>query len=244
MSITALFHDYESTGVKPAELGVVSAAYIVAEFQEDGSYESLYSRDFVTHPGMPIPEVTSKIHGLYDEDVIGAPEWTGAVSAELKHLFSRYPITAIGGYNTISFDNKIAARCGLPDNLLQLDLYGVTRRMKTAGLIEKANLSAAYLALTRKTLTDAHNAMADVVATLQLIKPAMEFAGVDTVSELITWISRPFPSPATKMPFGKHKGCAIRDLPGSYLVWARDNCNLDGDLKASIEFALRKGLHK
>lgn len=36
------------------------------------------------------------------------------------------------------------------------------------------------------------------------------------------------------MPFGKHKGTKLANIPASYLIWAYDNLTLRDDLKAYI----------
>lgn len=38
-----------------------------------------------------------------------------------------------------------------------------------------------------------------------------------------------------KMPFGQHKGTAMINVPGSYLIWLYDNGKCYGDLKKYIE---------
>jgi exodeoxyribonuclease X len=39
-----------------------------------------------------------------------------------------------------------------------------------------------------------------------------------------------------KMPFGKHKGTPLKELPASYVFWLLNKAeNLDADLRASLE---------
>jgi hypothetical protein len=46
---------------------------------------------------------------------------------------------------------------------------------------------------------------------------------------------------AKRMPFGKHRGKLLRDVPLSYLRWARDNCsNMSADLRAAISVILQE----
>jgi len=40
------------------------------------------------------------------------------------------------------------------------------------------------------------------------------------------------------MPFGKHEGECISDLPISYVEWCLDNLDLDGWLEVELEHAL------
>lgn len=41
-----------------------------------------------------------------------------------------------------------------------------------------------------------------------------------------------------RMPFGKHKGESLLDIPVSYLEWIYDNIELDGDLEESVSDAI------
>lgn len=41
-----------------------------------------------------------------------------------------------------------------------------------------------------------------------------------------------------KMPFGKHKGMTIRDIPLDYLLWLKRNCKLDYKLKTRVQSAI------
>jgi hypothetical protein len=41
-----------------------------------------------------------------------------------------------------------------------------------------------------------------------------------------------------KMPFGKHKGVPVHQLPRHYLLWLHDNCDLRGQLRDEVDFAL------
>jgi len=47
---------------------------------------------------------------------------------------------------------------------------------------------------------------------------------------------------AMRMPFGKHRHKLLRDVPLSYLRWARDNCsNMNADLRDAIGIILKGG---
>ena len=43
-----------------------------------------------------------------------------------------------------------------------------------------------------------------------------------------------------RMPFGKHKGEQVNDLPLSYLEWLRDNVELFGALKDEVNKTIRE----
>jgi hypothetical protein len=40
---------------------------------------------------------------------------------------------------------------------------------------------------------------------------------------------------AARMPFGKHKGLLLRELPDDYLCWLRDECDLREPLRMRVE---------
>lgn len=57
------------------------------------------------NPGRYIPVDASKIHGIRDEDVEGAPSWSKVAQWLGSHIKEADPI--ISGYNILSFDAKI-----------------------------------------------------------------------------------------------------------------------------------------
>ena len=45
---------------------------------------------------------------------------------------------------------------------------------------------------------------------------------------------------AMRMPFGRHRNKLLRDVPLSYLYWAKDNCkNISADLRDAIRVILK-----
>lgn len=229
-------HDYETTGVNPNKCGVVQAALCFANLHDDGSFEVQQMDVQLLNPGELIPAGASGIHGIYDHHVADKPHWESYL-AEQFEVVNTSGIKAVLGYNSIGFDNKIAARAGLAE-FPQIDVFVATKRMKNAGLLEKANLSAAYEGLTGRKAVGAHDAMVDICMTLELVKPCMEFAKVGSLAEFIEWLSKPVGSKSAVMPFGKHKGVKLCNLPKSYVRWALENMTLDADTKLGLEMVL------
>jgi DNA polymerase-3 subunit epsilon len=227
-----LAHDYETTGVNTATCGVVQAAVCFVNLRQDGSFEVLEQDVQLLNPGHPIPAGASNVHGIYDADVADMPNYQEYLSTQFE-LVSETNIGAVLGYNSISFDDKIARRCGMGE-YPAIDLMVGTKRFKTQGLLEKATLGASYAVLTGKEAVGAHDAMADVLMTLALIQPSMEKAEKATLSEFITWLRTPWASRQMTMQFGKHKGVKLCNLPRSYVSWALENLDLNDDMKAGL----------
>lgn len=226
-------HDYETTGVNTATCGVVQAALCFVKLHQNGTFEILEKDVQLLNPGHEIPAGASNIHGIYDHHVDLAPFYESYL-AEQFEVVNEMGIERVLGYNSGSFDDKIARRCGMGEYPV-IDLMIATRRFKTMGKLEKANLGASYQGLTGREVQNAHDAMADVQMTLELIQPAMAWAEVHTLNEFIDWMDKPWASKSMAMPFGKHKGVKLANLPKSYVRWAMENMSLDNDLRAGLE---------
>lgn len=226
-------HDYETTGVKAASCGVVQAALCFAKLYNDGSYEILTQDVQLLNPCEPIPAGASGVHGIYDHHVAAAPHYDEYL-AEQFEVVNDTAIEFVAGYNSKRFDDVIARRLGLAE-YPALDLFVAASRFNSMGVINGAKLTNAYEGLTGRKAENAHDAFADIVMTLDLIKPAIEAAKCDDVAGLIEWMDTPWSSPKMKMPFGKHKGVKVCNLPKDYVRWALENMTLNADLKSSLE---------
>lgn len=237
-SINAFAHDYETTGVIVHELGVVQAALCIVTIHQDGSYV-INDKDVQNlNPGVPIEPEASRIHGLTDFDVADCPEWFEYLKQEMATVNS-LELDAVVSFNGGRFDNRIAMRCGWKP-VKSLDLYKFAAMMKKGP--EKgwdaANLGYSYEKLLGKPLEKAHNAFADIVATLDMIKPAMAAVGATTLDEFMTLISGDDGTPEMKITFGtKHKGKKLKHVPADYLEWIlSDKCDM------VISFELETGI--
>lgn len=220
-------YDFETTGVNARECEPVSVAVIKAEIHEDGS--------FTEH------EVLNRILQIEADEVPAGAQKVHGISKEMTKFFGVPPAEVISGltglvlgYNNNSYDNVIAGRYGATIQG-SIDIFVATRRMKTEGVISKATLSASYEQLTGFEATDAHDALADVRMTLSLIKPIMQHYGFTSFEEFVEFVSKGKGDANMEMPFGKFKGKKLKDLPGSYVRWAKENMDLTGDLKAGFD---------
>lgn len=234
MSMLILAHDYETTGVNAAACGVVQSALCFVNLEQDGTFEIVERDVQLLHPGEPIPAGASGVHGIFDHHVVDMPDYRDYLSEQFA-VVGDTDIEAVLGYNNKGFDDKIARRCGMGE-YPAIDLCVAAKRFKTMGVMVKANLGAAYLALTGRQPQNAHDAMADVQMTLELVQPSMVLAKCGTVTEFMAWMDAPWASHQMLMPFGKHKGEKLCNLKKDYVKWALENLeSLDPDLKLGLE---------
>jgi DNA polymerase-3 subunit epsilon len=166
-----VFFDFETTGTDPAKDRIIEMALV--KLHPDGSRESLVKR---IHPGMPIPADSTKIHGISDEDVKDCPQFK-QVAQQVDDFMKG---SDLGGYNSAKFDLPLLAeeflRAGFKVDFTERQMIDVQQIFFK---MESRSLSAAYNFYCHKTLENAHNAEADINATVEILE-----AQLDKYSEL------------------------------------------------------------
>ena len=154
------FIDLETTGVSLSTDRIVEIAVI--KLLPDGSRQV---KRKLLNPQMPIPKVTSDIHGITDEMVKDAPTFK-QVANEIKVFIEGCDL---GGYNSNRFDIPILMeeflRVGIDVDLSKRKMVDVQHIFYT---MEPRTLTAAYKFFCEKELVDAHSAEADVSATIDV----------------------------------------------------------------------------
>lgn len=172
-----VFFDIESTGLNIVRDRIIQLAMI--RYPADGS--GPVEQTWLIHPGMPIPPESTAVHGITDADVFGQPTFSGRAREILDFLGD----ADLAGYNSNRFDIPLLmeefARAGYPfdvDHRRTIDVQRIFYRM------EPRTLGAAYKFYCGKTMTQAHDALADVRATVEVLQGQLEhYAGVDLVQE-------------------------------------------------------------
>ena len=160
------FIDLETTGVSLSTDRIVEIAII--KLLPDGSRQV---KRKLLNPLIPIPKVTSDIHGITDDMVKDAPTFK-QVANEVKMFIDGCDL---GGYNSNRFDIPILMeeflRVGLDIDLSKRKMVDVQHIFYT---MEPRTLSAAYKFFCEKELVDAHSAEADVSATIDVFLAQLE----------------------------------------------------------------------
>ena len=102
--------DFETTGLIIGEARAVSVAIVHMELGK-GEPEVVYSQ--VINPEIPIPMVTSKIHGIYDRDVIDKPTFLQQLPDMWIHLEGRFLAAYNLPYDWGILDSELSRTVGV-----------------------------------------------------------------------------------------------------------------------------------
>lgn len=167
-----VFLDLETTGINIATDRIVEIALI--KVNVDGTEEEKVMR---INPEMPIPEHVSQIHGIYDEDVKDCPTFK-TVGKQLAQFIEGCDLA---GFNSNRFDIPLLA-----EEFMRADVDIDMKKRKFVDVqaifhkMEKRTLTAALRFYCNEELTDAHSALADTRATLDVLKAQLDrYKGVE-----------------------------------------------------------------
>ena len=155
------FFDLEATGVNVGSDRIVEIAILKA--MPDGTEQILSKR---INPQIPIPLVTSLIHGIYDEDIKDAQTF-GQAAQEIAAFIGD---ADLAGYNSNKFDIPMLLeeflRVGIDFDMSDrkfVDVQNIFHQM------EQRTLKAAYKFYCEKDIINAHSAEADIKATYEVL---------------------------------------------------------------------------
>lgn len=161
-----VFFDLETTGVNINTDRIVEICYL--KVYPNGNEESKTLR---INPEMHIPEQSSAVHGIYDEDVANCPTFK-EVGKQIAHDIEGCDIA---GFNSNRFDVPLLAeeflRVGVDIDMSRrkfIDVQVIYHKL------EQRTLSAAYKFYCDKNLEDAHTAEADTRATYEVLKAQLD----------------------------------------------------------------------
>lgn len=161
-----VFFDLETTGTNINSDRIVEICYL--KVYPNGNEESKTMR---INPEMHIPEASSAIHGIYDEDVKECPTFKDVA----KKIAADIEGCDLAGFNSNRFDIPVLAeeflRAGVDIDLMKhkfVDVQVIYHKL------EQRTLSAAYKFYCNKNLEDAHTAEADTRATYEVLKAQLD----------------------------------------------------------------------
>ena len=218
--MTAIIFDTEATSL--VEPHLIEAAWIKVPdpntLKPEGSFLQRYN------PGKPIDLGALATHHIMDEDLADCPPYTDFRLPDIEYLV---------GYN-VDYDWKVI---GQPD-IKRICVLALSRSF-FPGLDSYSQSAVLYHLIrphARELLKGAHSADADVYncrIILDHLLCLMFRPGENRTWEQV-WLLSEQPRIPTVMSFGKHKGTAIKDIPGDYKRWL-----LGQDIDPYLEKALR-----
>jgi DNA polymerase-3 subunit epsilon len=161
------FFDLETTGTNITTDRIVEIA--VVKVMPNG--ERLI-KELRINPTIPIPYEASLIHGIYDEDVQDKPTFK-QIAKDLANFLEG---ADLAGFNILKFDLPMLAeeflRAGIEFDPSARKVVDVQRIFH---LMEPRTLSAAYKFYCQKELVNAHSALADTIATFEVLNAQVEY---------------------------------------------------------------------
>lgn len=213
--------DTETTGVDKNKRAVEIAMMEIdpITLQEIGRCDSLIN------PGIPIPPEVSEIHGITDEMVKDAPSIEQWVDTTFGPGGLIGEVALIG--HRIDFDLPLFAPIGKAewtvDTLLLTQLFCDVQT-------ENRKLDTLKEALALPGGGTSHRAMADVCTAHQLLQYLLPKSGrtLEAIATTEIFVLH-------EMPWGKHEGKPLINVPRNYREWLMGLDNLDRHLRYSLE---------
>jgi len=216
-----LVADTETSGLSKQD-GICQLAFTEINPQ----LEVIASWNSLIDPECSISPSASGIHGITDDMVADAPTMAEAMEL-LVQQFGPFNDVMICGHS-VAFDARFLKPYW--DITAQLCTLKVARRVVPDSPDHKLQTLKFFLGLGN-SIEGAHSADADVADTLALLKYLIDRSGLD-LFDMMGWHLRP--EKVEVMPWGKHKGVALADLPASYRQWLLSLPDIDDSLRWSL----------
>lgn len=222
--------DLETTGTDVSKDRIVELTAMEIEYALKGggdAWKVINTLSGVYNPGIRIDPGAAKVHGYTDEAVADKPYFTED-AAKVQEFIEG---AVLVGYNIVKFDTIILnyelRRCGQPgidmETVEEIDLFQIWCDW------EPRTLAGALDRFAGKELEGAHEATADVLATIDVLSGQQRDIGW-TFEKMIE-VSRPILDRERKLildedgdiafNFGKHRNEKAKNVPLDYLQWMR-----------------------
>lgn len=197
----------------------------IAIAQVDNNLNIVWQSSSLIDPQCEISPSASGIHRITYDMVENEP------TLEQYVVLNEYPFSFPGinliGHN-VAFDIKVLGNV-LPSDYTKLCTLKLSRLLWPDAPDHKLQTLRYQFRLESG---DAHRAMGDVMTCVSLLRAMAEYTGKD-LQGLQALANSPLPL-TTAMPFGKHKGTPLQDLPRSYVRWLLDTADIDPDLREAL----------
>lgn len=220
-----IYYDTETTGVKPDKDRIIEIA----------AYDPYENRTFemLVNPGIPIPPEATAIHKITNEMVASAQTFA--------HVGQQFDEFCSGNVVLIAHNNDTFDQLFLKH---EYSRHGL--EMPQWKFIDSLKWSRRYRNdLPRHTLqflrevyniseNNAHRALDDVVVLEKVFANMVDDLTMDQIYQLLNKQRL-----IQHMPFGKHQGTPLKQLPKSYVQWLQGSGAFDKPENNDLVTALR-----
>jgi DNA polymerase-3 subunit epsilon len=203
---------------------------------EIAAFDPVLDRTFCTftNPECPIPPESSAISNITDEMVQGAPLIREALSSFIDFCTGDFVLIA---HNNDAFDKPF----------LEAEMARAELKMPPWIFVDSLKWSRKYRSdLPRHSLqflrevygiesNQAHRALDDVIVLYKVFSKMIDDLSMEKVLALLTQTPQ-----ILRMPFGKHAGKPLSEIPKDYVQWLAKNGALDKNENSILREAFEK----
>ncbi|MCB1106639.1 MAG: DUF3820 family protein [Chlamydiia bacterium] len=223
MAKRPIYYDTETTGVRPDKDRIIEIA----------AFDPVQDKTFhrLINPGCPIPPDASAIHNITDEMVKEAPPFDTV--AKKFALFCSDEVVLIA-HNNDAFDKPFLEQefqrngVSLPD-WPYIDSLKFSRKYRPDLPRHSLQHLREYHGIEAN---NAHRALDDVIILHQVFSLMIDDLTMETILELMSQ-----KQVLRHMPFGKHRGVPLKEIPPGYVRWLHENGALDKPDNAELKEA-------
>lgn len=174
------FFDLETTSIDTETTRIVQIAFCITDRDLNvisGPFKTLIN------PETEIPAESTAVHGIKNEDVVDAPKFVNVAQSFYNSILG----CDLAGFNAKKFDIPVLInefyRCGIEFSIKGLEIIDpyIFYAKK-----EKRDLAAALKFYCGKEMVNAHDAEADIMATVEIARGQLtKYDDVTTLKDLI-----------------------------------------------------------
>lgn len=229
LSHLLVFFDVETTGTERGD-DIIQLAY---RWYEDGKQCDV-NELFSPFDSSKMKPESMAIHHITPPMLEGKPMFIE--SATKDHFLGLIASGYIPVAHNAKFDVGMMRNAGVKVNDF-ICTFKLARALDKEGKLASYSLQYLryYFEMYDLDVT-AHDAMGDVIVLEKVFeKLAIKSLGLD---DLIKISQKP--SFVPRMPFGKHKGVALKDVPRDYVQWLRGQWESDGNVDEDLDYSFKK----
>jgi DNA polymerase-3 subunit epsilon len=224
-NLRPIYYDTETTGIRNDKDRIIELA----------AFDPIENRTFchLINPGIAIPKEATAIHHISDEMVANAPSFKEVAEAFIAFCPAN---TVLIAHNNDAFDKLFLevefkrAGVSLP-SFYYIDTLKWARKYRN-------DLPRHTLQSLREVYgfpaNQAHRALDDVIVLHQVFSSMIDDLSMEKVLDLLAK-----PQVLSRMPFGKHQGKLLSEVPKDYVKWLASSGAFDKsenqDLKDCFE---------